>query len=150
MEWGREKYDLTEPYNIRHNIRRTRLRFLRRREAEKDGAAPSCESCRRNLVVLNRGQLPTAMGIVRCRDGDRAQPVSPGGGARYVRNALAALSEAWSPKNCNLASACSTTRPSRNSPRNRRESTRTGRKKPGRQAIQCVPSIEMPPPDTMQ
>src|SRR3974390_361057 len=32
----------------------------------------------------------------------------------------------------------------------RRESTRTGRKKPARQAIQCVPSGERPPPGTTQ
>ena len=38
----------------------------------------------------------------------------------------------------------------RNSRRNRRESTRTGRKKPGRQAIQRVPSGERPPPGTTQ
>jgi hypothetical protein len=33
--------------------------------------------------------------------------------------------------------------------RNRRESTRTGRKKRGRQAIQRSPSSEMPPPGTI-
>ena len=39
---------------------------------------------------------------------------------------------------------------SRKSRRNRRDSTRTGRKNPGRQAIQRVPSGETPPPGTMQ
>jgi hypothetical protein len=38
---------------------------------------------------------------------------------------------------------------SRNSRRNRRESTRTGRKKPGRQDTQRWPSGEMPPPGTI-
>ena len=38
---------------------------------------------------------------------------------------------------------------SRNSRRNNRERTRTGRKNPGRQAIQRSPSGEMPPPGTM-
>ena len=38
----------------------------------------------------------------------------------------------------------------RNSRRNSRESTRTGRKKPGRQATQRSPSGEMPPPGTTQ
>ena len=41
-------------------------------------------------------------------------------------------------------------RPSRNRRRNRRESTRTGRKNPGLQAIQRLPSDEMPPPGTTQ
>ncbi len=36
-----------------------------------------------------------------------------------------------------------------NSRRNRRESTRTGRKKPGRDATQRLPSSEMPPPGTI-
>jgi hypothetical protein len=39
---------------------------------------------------------------------------------------------------------------SRNSRRKSRESTRTGRKKPGRQAIQRVPSLDRPPPGTRQ
>ena len=38
---------------------------------------------------------------------------------------------------------------SKNSRRNRRESTRTGRKKPGRQDTQRSPSSEMPPPGTI-
>ena len=33
--------------------------------------------------------------------------------------------------------------------RKRRESTRTGRKKPGRQEIQLLPSGEIPPPGTI-
>ena len=39
---------------------------------------------------------------------------------------------------------------SRNSRRNSRERTRTGRKKPGRQAIQRAPSGDGPPPGTTQ
>jgi hypothetical protein len=38
---------------------------------------------------------------------------------------------------------------SRNNRRNRRESTRTGRKNPGRQDSQRLPSSEMPPPGTI-
>ena len=41
-------------------------------------------------------------------------------------------------------------RPSRNKRRNRRESTRTGRKKPGRHCTHRALSGEMPPPGTMQ
>src|SRR5262249_25829598 len=40
--------------------------------------------------------------------------------------------------------------PCRNRRRNRRESTRTGRKKPFRQEIQRSPSGDSPPPGTMQ
>jgi hypothetical protein len=39
--------------------------------------------------------------------------------------------------------------PSRKRPRNRRDSTRTGRKKPGSQAIPRDPSGDRPPPGTM-
>ena len=45
--------------------------------------------------------------------------------------------------------ACRAASPSRKSRRNRRESTRTGRKKPGLQAIQRDPSGDRPPPGTM-
>ena len=47
------------------------------------------------------------------------------------------------------AGACAAMSFSRNSRRNRRESTRTGRKKPGRQDTQRLPSNEMPPPGTI-
>ena len=55
-----------------------------------------------------------------------------------------------SPKNCSLPAPCSASRPCRNKRRNRRDSTRTGRKKLGRHATQRVPSGAMPPPGTMQ
>ena len=45
--------------------------------------------------------------------------------------------------------ACRASSPSRKSRRNRRESTRTGRKKPGLQAIQRDLSGDRPPPGTM-
>ena len=62
----------------------------------------------------------------------------------------ASLSSTRSPKNCSSPAACNAVRPSRNNRRNRRESTRTGRKKPGRHGTQRLPSGEMPPPGTMQ
>ena len=68
--------------------------------------------------------------------------------ARRRRRRLSA-SGARSPKKARRPAACSAARPSRNSRRNRRESTRTGRKKPGRQAIQREPSGDRPPPGTM-
>src|SRR5215510_9615874 len=46
--------------------------------------------------------------------------------------------------------ACMASRACRNRRRNRRESTRTGRKKPLRQAIQRSPSGDSPPAGTMQ
>src|SRR5215207_3349843 len=54
------------------------------------------------------------------------------------------------PKKRSLPASKAFCRPCRNSRRNRRERTRTGRKKPGRQAIQRVPSSEGPPPGTTQ
>src|SRR5712692_6557166 len=59
------------------------------------------------------------------------------------------MSAACLPKNCKAPAPCAAASFSRTSLRNRRESTRTGRKKPGRQAIQRSPSREMPPPGTI-
>ena len=59
-------------------------------------------------------------------------------------------SELVSVKNCSSPAACMASRPCKNKRRNRRESTRTGRKKPGLQAIHRLPSGDMPPPGTIQ
>src|SRR5262252_4493457 len=76
------------------------------------------------------------------RDGDAV------GVARQIgAKALAWARRVWLPKNASClwaaASRC------RNRRRKRRESTRTGRKKPGRQETQREPSSEMPPPGTI-
>ena len=52
-------------------------------------------------------------------------------------------------KNCRRPAAWVATSFSRNSLRNSRESTRTGRKKPGRQDTPLWPSKETPPPGTI-
>src|SRR3974390_105477 len=64
--------------------------------------------------------------------------------------AAASARPARSPEKGSCPEAKAFCRSCRNRRRNRRESTRTGRKKPGRQAIQCVPSSERPPPGTTQ
>src|SRR5437667_5394292 len=51
-------------------------------------------------------------------------------------------------KNRNLPESKASCRYFRNNRRNRRESTRTGKKKCGRQEIHRVPSREIPPPGT--
>lgn len=53
-------------------------------------------------------------------------------------------------KKLNLPASYAVRSSSRKSRRNRRDRTRTGRKKPGLQEIQCVPSGDSPPPGTMQ
>ena len=53
------------------------------------------------------------------------------------------------PKKGNCAARWALPSSSRKRRRNRRESTRTGRKKPGRQATQRSPSGDSPPPGTM-
>ena len=53
-------------------------------------------------------------------------------------------------KKCSSLAACSACKPSRNKRRNRRDSTRTGRKNLGRHRAHRSPSVEMPPPGTMQ
>ncbi len=58
-------------------------------------------------------------------------------------------SGACSPKNCSRPSRCACCSASRKRRRNNRESTRTGRKNPRRQVIQCSPSRATPPPGTM-
>ena len=85
-------------------------------------------------------------------------PGKPGGGKRRVDlrevssqavNALVFARLACLPKKLRrpaMWAACSL---AVNNLRNRRESTRTGRKKPGLQDIHLVPSIEMPPPGTI-
>lgn len=54
------------------------------------------------------------------------------------------------PKKPSWPAANAASSSARNSRRKRRESTRTGRKKPGRQATQRVPSSDGPPPGTTQ
>src|SRR5215472_4273774 len=56
---------------------------------------------------------------------------------------------AWSAKNCSRPAWWAAVSFSRNRRRKRRESTPTERRKLGRQAVQCSPSGEMPPPGTM-
>ena len=54
-----------------------------------------------------------------------------------------------SPKNASRPAAWTSASAARNSRRNRRESTGTGRRKPGLQRSQCVPSSEIPPLGTI-
>ena len=72
---------------------------------------------------------------------DTAEAYGPYTNEEIVGEALAPV--ARRPASCRAA------RPSRKRRRNRRDSTRTGRKKPGLQAIQRAPSGERPPPGAM-
>src|ERR1700693_3696073 len=74
------------------------------------------------------------------RRSSRSRAVKTVGWARPAR----------SPKKRSLPASKASRRPCRNNRGTRRESTRTGRKNPGRQAIQRVPSSEGPPPGTTQ
>src|SRR5271166_2006555 len=70
-------------------------------------------------------------------------------GARKAANALGSASAVWAPKKLRRPAAWAVVNALRNSRRNRRESTRTGRKKPGRQDTQRELSGEIPPPGTI-
>src|SRR5271165_2039185 len=61
-------------------------------------------------------------------------------GARKAANALASARAVWAPKKLRRPAAWAVVSALKNSRRNRRESTRTGRKKPGRQDTQREPS----------
>lgn len=84
--------------------------------------------------------------------GEGALAVDDPLGASLRRRAKtgAAESPAIAPKKANLPASNAAFSFSRNSRRNNRERTRTGRKKPGRQATQCPPSADTPPPGTRQ
>ena len=56
---------------------------------------------------------------------------------------------AISPKNASRPAAWAPTSAARKSRRNRRESTRTGSRKPGLQRTQCMPLTAIPPPGTI-
>ena len=68
---------------------------------------------------------------------------SPGHSRVPIRSARSSSASSSRP-------ACMAWRPCKNRRRNKRESTRTGRKKPDLQAIQCLPSGDMPPAGTIQ
>ncbi len=86
------------------------------------------------------------------RPGERAlgvdQPFLPARRRQLIPEGLGSCRPACSPKNCSRPARWSSCSPSRKRRRNRRESTRTGRKKPGRQPTQR-PSASRPPPGTM-
>src|SRR5271157_1403747 len=70
-------------------------------------------------------------------------------GASAASKAGLSASGARSPRKARRPAACRAASPSRKSRRKRRDSTRTGKKKPGLQAIQRDPSGDRPPPGTM-
>jgi hypothetical protein len=73
----------------------------------------------------------------------------PFAGASHWAKTPGSASVAYSPKNCSWPRRWASARASRKRRRNRRESTRTGRKKPGRHAIQRSRSGDSPPSGTM-
>ena len=77
------------------------------------------------------------------------EPVLPAQRREMAPKAPASFRRARSPKKASRPAAWAAARPSSMSRRNRRESTRTGRRKPGRQRIQLAPSRAMPPPGTI-
>ena len=70
-------------------------------------------------------------------------------GARYAAKASRRRSPSISPKNAIRPAAWTSASAARKSLRNRRDSTRTGRRKPGLQRTQRVPSSDTPPPGTI-
>src|ERR1700687_217628 len=70
-------------------------------------------------------------------------------GASHCAKTAGSASASYSPKKRSWPRRCSAASSSRKRRRNSRESTRTGRKKPGRHATQRSPSGDSPPPGTM-
>ena len=87
------------------------------------------------------------------RSGERPLGVDEpiGAAQRRERGVEGAVLGEWgeAPRRARRPALCRAARPSRKSRRKRRDRTRTGRKKPGLQAIQRDPSGDRPPPGTM-
>ena len=119
--------------------------------AEGDAALVECEQ-----AAVGDGHAVRVAGQIgehRRGSGERAlgidDPLARAQRCEPVCEGLASARAACSPKNCNRPARWACSSSSRKRRRNSRDSTRTGRKKPGRQRIQRSPSMARPPPGTM-
>ena len=99
-------------------------------------------------------RVAAEIGQYRLGAGERAlgidDPLAPPQLGEAPGEDSGSASAASAPKKPSLPASNAAPSFSRNSRRNSRESTRTGRKKPGRQETQRVPSRDKPPPGTRQ